>query len=249
MKNGLFELDEIYTGDQNILGEGLEDNSIDLIFTDPPYPKEFLHVYYDMGKYAKRVLKPGGSLVTLCGHYEVPQVIEALGTLGRLDWHWMGWMVHTGPKATLYGFKVVCGGKPILWFTKGPISNFYGFWWDTQTGEGPSKKFHKWEQRVDWAWRNIKQLCQEGGTVLDPFIGGGTVAVVCKQLRRHFIGFEIEPTQTKIARGRLAETPVTDMMPGFDQIPIGVLNNDQETANVEDDIRPTSNMLGGNGDW
>jgi len=249
MKNGLFELDEIYTGDQGILGEGLEDDSIDLVFTDPPYPKEFLKVYYDMGRYAKRVLKPGGSLVTLCGHWQVPQVIEALSTLGGLDWHWQGWLVHGGPKATVFGYKVVCGGKPLLWMTKGKINPFPGFWWDTQRGGGRSKNHHEWEQREDWAWRNIKQLCEEGGTVLDPFIGGGTVAVVCKGLRRHFLGFELEPEQAQIARRRLDQTPVTDMLTGFDQIPIGVLNNDQETDQTKIDIRPTPDLFGGNGDW
>jgi hypothetical protein len=76
------------------------------------------------------------------------------------------------------------------------------------------------------------------------------VAVVCKQLRRRYIGFEIEHTQANIARRRLAETPITDMMPGFDQIPIGVLNrNDEETVEIENDLRPASDLLGGNGNW
>jgi 16S rRNA G966 N2-methylase RsmD len=40
-------------------------SSIDLIFTDPPYGKEYLQLYKELGKLAIRVLRPGGSLVFL----------------------------------------------------------------------------------------------------------------------------------------------------------------------------------------
>ena len=38
----------------------LRDNSIDLIWTDPPYPKEYLYCYDWLAKESVRVLKPGG---------------------------------------------------------------------------------------------------------------------------------------------------------------------------------------------
>ncbi len=40
-------------------------------------------------------------------------------------------------------------------------------------------------------------------TVLDPFMGSGTTAVVAKKLGRHFIGFELNPEYVKMARQRL----------------------------------------------
>jgi DNA modification methylase len=38
----------------------------------------------------------------------------------------------------------------------------------------------------------VKQSSNEGDTVIDPFMGTGTTAVACKNLKRKFIGFEID---------------------------------------------------------
>lgn len=37
----------------------------------------------------------------------------------------------------------------------------------------------------------IKLFTQEGDVVLDPFLGVGTTAIACVELKRHFIGIEI----------------------------------------------------------
>lgn len=49
----------------------------------------------------------------------------------------------------------------------------------------------------------IKLTTREGQIVLDPFIGSGTTAVAAKKLKRHFIGFEINPTYHQKAIARL----------------------------------------------
>lgn len=49
--------------------------------------------------------------------------------------------------------------------------------------------------------------CEAGwtsGTVLDPFIGSGTTAVVAKKLGRNWIGIDINPDYCRMARKRLA---------------------------------------------
>jgi len=51
----------------------------------------------------------------------------------------------------------------------------------------------------------IKAGCPEGGTVLDPFAGAGTTAVVARKLSRKFIGIELNPEYIKIAEKRLAQ--------------------------------------------
>ncbi len=50
----------------------------------------------------------------------------------------------------------------------------------------------------------IKAGCPEGGTVLDPFIGSGTTAVVAKKLKRDWLGIELNPEYIKIAESRIA---------------------------------------------
>ena len=48
--------------------------------------------------------------------------------------------------------------------------------------------------------------CPEGGTVLDPFIGAGTTAVVAWKNNRNYLGFELNPKYVLIATKRLAGT-------------------------------------------
>jgi DNA modification methylase len=45
----------------------------------------------------------------------------------------------------------------------------------------------------------IKAGCPQGGTVLDPFMGSGTTAVVARKLNRNFIGVELNPKYIQIA--------------------------------------------------
>jgi hypothetical protein len=47
--------------------ELIPDSSIDLIFTDPLYRREYLPLYANLAEVADRVLKVGGSLVTYIG--------------------------------------------------------------------------------------------------------------------------------------------------------------------------------------
>jgi len=55
----------------------------------------------------------------------------------------------------------------------------------------------------------IKEILQmttnEYYIVLDPFIGSGSTAVACKQLKRRFIGFEINKEYCLLATNRLGK--------------------------------------------
>jgi DNA modification methylase len=47
--------------------------------------------------------------------------------------------------------------------------------------------------------------CPEGGTVLDPFTGSGTTAIVALENNRNFVGTELNPEYIKIAENRIKE--------------------------------------------
>lgn len=56
----------------------------------------------------------------------------------------------------------------------------------------------------------ILASCPEGGIVLDPFGGSGTVGVVCKQHDRHFLLCDISEENVELARRRISGGITTD---------------------------------------
>jgi DNA modification methylase len=73
--------------------------------------------------------------------------------------------------------------------------------WTVCTSPEPEAHFACFPQKliVDC----IKAGCPENGTVLDPFMGSGTTAVVARKLNRNYIGFELNPEYVKIADAKL----------------------------------------------
>ncbi|MFC1928937.1 DNA-methyltransferase [Chloroflexota bacterium] len=53
--------------------------------------------------------------------------------------------------------------------------------------------------------RIVKASSNEGDLILDPFAGVGTTLVVCQELKRNYVGFEIDPSLTAICNQRLNE--------------------------------------------
>ncbi len=49
----------------------------------------------------------------------------------------------------------------------------------------------------------IKLVSKENDIVLDPFLGSGTTAVACINLKRNFIGIELSEEYCKIAEARI----------------------------------------------
>ena len=80
---------------RNIGPDILPDNSIDLIFTDPPYGTGYLDLYGDLGKFANRVLKDGGSLVTFVGQHNMIKIGNSIGNAG-LNYLWPICVKHSG---------------------------------------------------------------------------------------------------------------------------------------------------------
>lgn len=56
----------------------------------------------------------------------------------------------------------------------------------------------------------VRASCPEGGIILDPFGGSGTVGLVCRQHRRHFILCDVNAENTALAQRRIAEGITSD---------------------------------------
>ena len=67
-------------------------------------------------------------------------------------------------------------------------------------------------------WDFVIMSSKEGDVVLDPFIGSGTTAVACKELNRHFIGFEINPKFYETANARLKGITLKERKQKYEQL-------------------------------
>lgn len=182
----------------------IADNSVDLIFTDPPYLKEYIPIYRDLGIFAERILKDGGSLLCYAGHYAIPEIMNMLGE--HLRWHWLIVVHHSGPHKQMDGARIQVHYKPILWYTKGSARMNRDYVQDHIDSKKPEKIDHPWEQSTVEAEYFINHLTLPGEVVCDPFLGSGTTgeaAVVCN---RFFMGAEINPEHFKLAQMRILES-------------------------------------------
>jgi predicted methyltransferase len=91
---GPYALNSIITGDARELAGAIPDNSVDLIFTDPPYLKEFLPLYEWLAETAERILKPGGWLFAYGATEHLPNHLERMGQY--LDYFWVFTLLHNG---------------------------------------------------------------------------------------------------------------------------------------------------------
>lgn len=66
-----------------------------------------------------------------------------------------------------------------------------------------NKKAHPTQMPLKLAERIIRFSSNEGGVVLDPFVGSGTTAVSAKMWERHFIGIDMSEDFCNIANSRL----------------------------------------------
>jgi site-specific DNA-methyltransferase (adenine-specific) len=77
-------------------------------------------------------------------------------------------------------------------------------------GSSKEKVGHPSQKPVKLIEMLVAAATREGDSVLDPFLGSGTTALVCQNLSRNFAGIEIEPKYIEIAKSRL-EKPQADL--------------------------------------
>lgn len=83
------------------------------------------------------------------------------------------------------------------------------FWSMPENTDHPTQKSEKLLAKL------ILASSEEGQLVLDPFLGSGTTAVVCRKLKRDFIGIERHPEYCLIAQKRLLQARPGDPIQGI----------------------------------
>jgi len=203
--------DTILLGDCRPLSADIPDDSVDMIFTDPPYLEDCIGLYGDLADIAARVLKPGALVLAYCGAMFLDDVFALFRERSpRLKWFWEFRVHHNGGFARMFKTHTIQAGKPILaWFkpnAEGKASPHNWKWIvDECRGGSKSKKHHKWGQSAEEAAYFIEAYTLPGDFVLDPFMGGGTTIEAARNLGREATGYEIDAKYFGVAQDRLAQ--------------------------------------------
>lgn len=182
--------------------------TVDAIITDPPYGREYDGEYVDLAARAVDLLREDGALVVLCGTRpdlwlrRIPSM-EAAG----LPLRWVGCYLTEGTSWRDHSAAVATNWKPVLIFG-GYERNLNSDVWRSSAGDHISnasdKAHHHWGQNYDGFARLVESVTRPGQLVVDPFLGGGTAALVCRNLGRHFVGCDIDSAAVAATRERLA---------------------------------------------
>lgn len=186
----------LFLGDSMIMLPKLDASSVDVIITDPPYginfrsnySKRFDKIINDDRPYidwipeAYRVTRDGGSIVCFC-RWDVQEVFrEAITAAGFTIKSQLIWYKIMGGMGDLKGsFRPA---HEIAWFaTKADGFEFRNGRPSTVLKYRPvdlTSMSHPTEKPVSMMSFLIKKLSIAGETVLDPFVGSGSVLVAAK---------------------------------------------------------------------
>ncbi|HZH92196.1 MAG TPA: DNA modification methylase [Pyrinomonadaceae bacterium] len=176
---------------------------VDVIITDPPYPKEYLSVYETLAQLAFKALKPGGSMLVMTGHVYLPEILALMTRVPGIKYHWICNYDMPGAKAQVWSHKVITTCKPVLWFVKG---KYDGDWrYDKFTSDVRDKEHHEWGQSVSGMNDIVRRFTKPGDLILDPFLGGGTTGIAALKLGRRFMGLDADDRAVTTSNARIAK--------------------------------------------
>lgn len=224
----MLEMNQIYHGDCLDVMKDINDNSIDLIATDPPYlinyksnyriekQHDFCREIANDGKadieiienYVNecyRILKMNSGIYIFCSAKTIDifkSIIEQRFNIKNIIiWVKNNWTA--GDLINAYGNQY----ELIIYANKGnsPIKGKRGSdVWEFKRIVG-NKQYHQNQKPVVIFERIINKSSNENDIVFDGFAGSGTTGVAAKNLNRNYILIEKEEKYCEIARQRLSQ--------------------------------------------
>lgn len=191
---------QILTGDMYELCKAIPDNSIDIIFTDPPYPEKFRYTYDQLAEVAARVLKPGAPCFVYSGNDGIPYVVS---TLSRHLKYRATISLNHKEANMVWQSRFIAGWKPIFVYHKGDWAKDAPIIFGKISPQSSDKRYHEWGQSCEEPLHYIRYHSKPGDVVLEPFCGGGATIEAAVKLGRNFIAMELVPKTANIARRRI----------------------------------------------
>lgn len=205
----------------------LDDSSVNLVVTDPPYGISFktnsrkdktsklcqmianddsLDIVRRSIPELYRILKPDSAIFMFMSPNKIAEVEPLLTSAGfkiknRIVWdklnHGFGDLSGSFGSQWEVVFLAV-KGRPLI---RG--KRFNDIWRFPRIAS--QKMLHMNQKPVEMLERMILSFSDENDLVFDPFMGSGSTGVACQNTNRRFIGCEIDPYYFKIASDRIVD--------------------------------------------
>ena len=216
---------KLYNDDCLNVLKGVEDNSIDLVVTDPPYevitggrnggvkgkPSGILTENKQLMKSIPkadlwlsecfRVMKDGTHIYIMTNTLNLTNYLNIINDVGFKLHNLLVWNKNNTTPNRWYMKNceyVIFARKGFAKSINNPSSQtVHNF--DNIIGN----KQHPTEKPVELMKLYVGNSSQVGDTVLDPFMGSGSTGVACKELGRNFIGVELDKQYFDIATKRI----------------------------------------------
>jgi site-specific DNA-methyltransferase (adenine-specific) len=207
----------------------MDDNSIDLCLTDPPYKtisggsvKGLAYKYKTSilknndGKIFKenninftewaaevyRILKPNSHFYTMTNNLNLRNTMNYCHDIGFKFHNFLIWKKNN----VLANRWYMKNCEYILFFRKGKSKAIFNM--STKQIleiDNIRNKFHPTQKPVKLMQILIENSSSDNEIILDPFMGSGSTGVACKNLNRNFIGIEKDTEYFEIAKSRIKD--------------------------------------------
>ena len=213
---------DLHHGDCLDVLAGMQDNAVNATICDPPY-SERTHSGHDaiedIGDRKGLGYRPwtqadvdavipvlcrvcSGWVVVMTDHMLAVPIQQAMERAGRyafapLPYYAPGSrtrLTGDGPSSWTIWIVVCRTAEQVRW---GTLPGGY------MRAPGWEKPKHMGGKPVELMRELVRDYSRPGDTVLDPFLGGGTTGVACKELGRDFIGIELDAEYYRIAKARI----------------------------------------------
>ncbi len=196
-------IDTVICGDCLEVMRGMDDNSVDLVLTDPPYGIGLRYdVYEDTDEnWTKMFLSSIPEIKRISTMAILPccqiRKLEFIYTNHPPDWLICWYKGSPGHRAYV-GFN---DWEPLLVYGKNKGVQMHDYFFCQPK---PFDNGHPCPKAPEWAQWLIGRATKEGDTVLDCFCGSGTTCVAAKKLNRRYIGIDVSRKYCDIAQHQIS---------------------------------------------
>lgn len=220
---------KLHQGDCLEVMKNIEDGSVDLVVTDPPYEiaTTGAGMYKQADKqYVKEIngMKDGFSEEVLdelcrvmkkiniyffCSQKQIIPLLDYFVKKKKCNWNILSW--HKTNPIPACGNKYLTDTEFILFFREKGVKVYGAFdtkrtWYATPLNQSDKKKYgHPTVKPLSILENLVINSSQEGELIFDPFMGSGSMGEAAIKNGRRFIGIELDEGYFKIAQNRIEE--------------------------------------------